>query len=263
MSWTPESIALAMFKADALALADAADVSSWDDETATGWDLTAAVGEEPTFRTNQINSLPAIEFGGAGVTERLKTSATEAFGADENHGVAVVARLDTQRNYNGLWSIDAASPAVYGEERAGQWGSSSGAFYLHNSSGNITAAALATGAFKLLSCCYGPSHWTQWENGAYAGGEQNAITINSGSYHLTVGNIGLGADSTWDGMIAELVVWRETQLCERTWIEGYLAHKYGLALHAAHPFAAAAPTEGPGAGGGGGVVVINRRTSRI
>lgn len=61
------------FKADALALADAAAVDSWTDSSGLGRHAVQASGPlQPVYRTNIVNGQPAIEFGG---TQYLRTPA--------------------------------------------------------------------------------------------------------------------------------------------------------------------------------------------
>lgn len=65
--FTPASIAgmEAWFKADALALSDGAAVSSWTDSSIFARPAVQATGgNQPTFQTNELNSLPVIRFDG-------------------------------------------------------------------------------------------------------------------------------------------------------------------------------------------------------
>ena len=53
------------FIADSLSLSDTDPVTTWTDESGNGNDATQAIaGSQPTYRTGQINGLPAVVFDG-------------------------------------------------------------------------------------------------------------------------------------------------------------------------------------------------------
>ena len=64
----------------------------------------------------------------------------------------------------------------------------------------------------------------------------------SGTTTLRIGSYG-GNGTGFDGDIAEVVIWRSVSTADRENVEGYLAHKWGLAgnLPVSHPYKNAAP----------------------
>ena len=52
------------FKADSLALANGAEISTWTDSGPGGFNATAATGQKPLFQTNVVNGLPVARFDG-------------------------------------------------------------------------------------------------------------------------------------------------------------------------------------------------------
>lgn len=74
------------YKADSLALGNGAGVASWPDSSGNGFDLydqnTSA--KQPTFLTNQLNSLPAVSFDGS--SDELRTGSSGGGGTSVTWG---------------------------------------------------------------------------------------------------------------------------------------------------------------------------------
>jgi hypothetical protein len=79
-------------RAQSLALSNGANVTAWTNEGLAGGTFTALTGEEPTYNTNQVNSLPAVNFGS--IEERLSTTRTvsQVFGSAQDWAFVVAGR---------------------------------------------------------------------------------------------------------------------------------------------------------------------------
>lgn len=66
--------ATAVYDARFLALADSDPVSSWTDRSASANNATQSGAERPTFKVNQFNGQPGIEFTSAGQSSLILTS---------------------------------------------------------------------------------------------------------------------------------------------------------------------------------------------
>lgn len=86
----------AWFKADALALADAAAVSSWTDSSGNARHATQGTGsKQPTYRTNVVNSKPVVRFDGT--DDVLETT---GFTLNQPETVFIVATFRSARVAN-------------------------------------------------------------------------------------------------------------------------------------------------------------------
>ena len=72
-----------------------------------------------------------------------------------------------------------------------------------------------------------------------------------GLSHNIIGDTGLGGGKLV-GDLVELVVYHQSGVGEESWVEGYLAHKYGLTLAQGHLFRESPPTAAPFAYPAGG-----------
>jgi len=253
------SSVIAHWSADAITgLSDGDPVDTLPDSISS-WDLTATTTARPLYRaTSSINSLPAVEFDGSNDFEI--TATTKAIGG--NICSVSVVSIDVIKNYNTVLSLSTINGLpVYsavshglmayfyatGQQLVSTY--DSGVKYAYGPSG-----VMATGVV-MITLIITDSYYVIRLNGrggiGSATGNSNAqcVGVPSQNYYAS-----FGANSTagayFDGLLAETVLCYETILFESRYIEGVLAHKYGITLPTSHPFYAAAPTTGPGAGGG-------------
>jgi hypothetical protein len=238
------------FEADSIAgLSDGDDVTAWSDASVNGVDLAAASGEEPTYVASAVNSLPAVHFDGT--ASRMYSSVTAPTNGVANMGCAVIASLDTKKNYNMFFAFDTVGPASSYQRRS-LWGHSGNDIYQYSSGGYTRTVSDFTTAYKMGA-------WIDGQHGhcGNVDGRSTALIFGSptgthgADWRITLGNASGLSSSFLDGKIAALIIWDETILGERAHIEGYLADKYAITLPTDHPFYSGPPTSNPGAAGGG------------
>jgi hypothetical protein len=254
---------IAHWSADQIAgLSDGDPVDTLPDSISS-WDLAGTTTARPLYRpTSSINSLPAVEFDGSNdfmVTATAKTLAISdcvfifvgnLTGKSYNTPF-LLGTVNTSVSYNNFSQMKACSLASYPSP------------YLYSSPIATTGTSTisytsADGTFLsdttyLTSVQMSPLGFNQWRNGLWLGGNvRNAAAINTinDTLYMHMGRSKVGSDTFMDGLISEMVIVDQTVAFERVYIEGVLAHKYGITLPTTHPFYAAAPTSGPPTGGG-------------
>jgi hypothetical protein len=260
---------IAHWSADAIVgLVDGDPVDALPDSISS-WDLAGTTTTRPLYRpTSSINSLPAVEFDG--VDDWLKTATTKTMGG--SMGVACVVSFDVLKTYNVInWLSTVNGNPAYGASSmsigtyvysggyvivASHDGSTYG--YVYSASGSLLA-----NTNYILTLMYGYSDTSIRTNGFSSTG--NASAPKNGLSHDVVsravyGSFGSNASAgaRMDGLLSESVIWNESIDNESFYIEGVLAHKYGITLPTTHPFYAAAPTSGPPTGAGGGLMKIGQ-----
>lgn len=223
-------------------------VSSIPDAIA-GWNLTAATTTRAIYKPTGINSLPAVQHDG--VDDYFVTGSSKSITAP-NIGSIAVLYFPTNKDYSALGILSGSSgvPSYLGSTGMTSLSYSSGSALVGDSTGYITGASITAAANMMLTSLFGELESYQKRNGKFSGGALTgaAHQFVSGSYYAGFGRSSL-ASSAFHGMLARWVLFAETQLCEHSYVEGILAHKYGITLPASHQFYAAAPTSPPSAGG--------------
>ena len=231
------------YKADSLSASDGDLVDSWADSSGNGWTLSASGGSRPTYRASETNSLPAVEFNGS---SNILSSGQNA--VPVNLQVAAVVDFASLKTYQGLVAIDGnATPAYHNDFF--QW--------FGYATGNSLVGG--NGRFRQYSDAYsaGPS---VIRTGLCSGlrtlsirnGDMTTAPVNTsylappaaGSAYIHLGYVGLGG-SYLSGSISELVIYSDAEPSSGVWVEGYLAHKYGVALEPGHLFKEAPPNSAP------------------
>ncbi len=224
----------AWWKADAIVgLNDGDLVASWTDSSGNGRTLTQTVaGSKPTYKTNILNSLPAVRFDGtasAFIAQYMGTAITS------NHTVfAVLSHRVLVSAYK--------SPYVYiestGTNHGGYYMKSTGksACYPHFNSGGsydgTGASTYSAGEYHIHEMQFNPSSTSYvWKNGvldnSFASG-----AISAGSYFVIGNDPGVGGRFL-DGDILEFIVFSgNLTASQRNAIELYLSAKYNIAVTA-------------------------------
>lgn len=238
-TWQPSLLSsLRMWlKADDLTGADGSTVPAWDDATGAGFSPTA--GNSPSIKTAFLNSKNVIEFDAA--TSDYFTIPAGTFAGIGEGSVFFVAKrradppgLTTsagpvigevgshidESNYPWVTGI------VYDDFLSANW-------HTVGDPGDLSAWHL--GSFQSKA-----SDWRYAFNGT------DSFTTTSNTFGTTgAGYIGRNTTGqNFDGYIAEVVAFSSFLTTdERQKVEGYLAHKWGLAanLAADHPYKAAPP----------------------
>jgi len=232
------------FEADSIAgLSDGDDVTAWSDASVNGVDLAAASGEEPTYVASAVNSLPAVNFDG--IASRMFSSVTGPTNGLTNMGIAIVAKQDTNVGWSGFCNWDTVGPAATYLKRTLIVNTAGN--YWYTSAGYTRASGDLTTGYQMLTIVDGQVEVAASNDGRTDGSAMsNSPVANGADWKLTLGQAAGLSSSYLDGQIAAVIFWDETKLSERLYIEGYLAHKYGITLPTSHPFYAAAPTYLPG-----------------
>lgn len=228
-------------------------VSSLPDSI-SGWHLTGATTTRPLYKPTGINSLPAVQFDGS--DDYLVTGSTKSI-TSPFVGSCAVLYLPTRKDYSAFGTLSASSgvPAYYPTPVLQSMGYAGGSVLLSNGSTYVQSNnGPASAANALLVNLIGKSVFGNITNGIWqlgGGASGNSIDFVSGSYYAGFGRANL-AGSAFAGMLAEWVLFEQTILNEHCYIEGVLAHKYGITMPTSHPFYAAAPTSPPSSGGTAG-----------
>ncbi len=267
-SWTPSLLPSGnlsgWYKADAITgLSDGAAVTSWSDSSGRGNTLTQSdSGAQPSYETNELNSLPIVRFDKDASPGDNMLNADMGGNFDVGAGdfyLAMVAKFPTVAGNQFVMS------KAFGTQGLNVFLNSSGTlFFRPQTSGvttqNIQQTGATDGQFHVIVCRRVSGVIT----GHYDGSTfttDNGSKINNGSidndndFRLGSSSTG-GLDTDMDLSEALLAVGTLTDT-NRDRLTGYLAHKYALTsnLPADHPF----KTNGPKVqskliGFGGGLV---------
>ena len=231
-AWDPSFLpGLALWlKADAISgLLDNERIVAWPD--ATGNDAIArqpSLANQPRYRVDALNGLPVARFTG---NEWLTVASTLGIEAQPFSQIA-------------LWKPDGAGQAMM------LWVNNSGLIVtdFDDDIGIFSGSAL----FNFNAHPFGQWHLIAGVHNGLAG----SLTVDGGvsvtgstgsgapAGDLTIGAGIAGLDRLLSGDLAEIMITRTAlTVAERQRLEGYLAHKWGLAtsLPPAHPFRAAPP----------------------
>jgi len=202
------------FRADdgAVNTGDGTDVTSWEDRSTTGYDLSDGGTNPYLFRSNGLNFNPTIDNPG-GTNRRLINATTI-----DLQTVYLVTIPDNPGNNDNPFSERNTNSNKISVNNAAQWNINGGA--------NDFATIGGGGSFWFngLSVVANPSH----------GNAPNMLVVQaSGSNTLTNG-LELGdtqGNRYWHGDIAEVIAYDAVQIAtDRNKIESYLAIKYGITL---------------------------------
>ena len=244
---------IAHWSADAITgLVDGDPVDSMPDSISS-WDLAGTTTTRPLYRpTSAINSLPAVEFDGT--NDWLQTASSKAI-TMPRCVVAEVFRITTLQNYNPAFYL-ATTPGLpthngsatllqhitgYTDGHTLYGGYNGGATYTLTRTG-LTAASTT----YMTVTAYSQQMTWQRMNGlgvrthSSTGGSPD---LSSGTVYASFGDNNLTL--SFSGLMSEIVLFEDGTQSESLYIEGVLAHKYGITLPTTHPFYAAAPTSGP------------------
>lgn len=252
--WTPSEITTAAWfdAADAatISLVDSA-VSQWADKSGNARHATQSTASaRPVVSDGSLNGLDVLTFDGANDFLTLGT----ALGRPSDYTVfsvskvtkalsnlqAIIASVENAGNsYNSCMTMANDSGGVF-------WNYGNGSAYRWGTAGS--GIALNTVAQHCLLHSNGTQNESVYRNGALLsnGSLAGTATANSGTAQPT--SIGrFGGYNGWylGGDVAEVVVLSSAaSATDRQKIEGYLAHKWGLAasLPSDHPYKSEAPT---------------------
>lgn len=125
MAFSPDDISglTLWLKADAITgLSDGDNLSTWTDQSTAGNDATAPAGKEPTYETNELNSLPVVRFNGTADYMNANGTATMFSGVDKPWTVFVVGKFSNIAAFRAYWAVGNSgsnTPYIDGENNVG------------------------------------------------------------------------------------------------------------------------------------------------
>jgi hypothetical protein len=162
------------------------------------------------------------------------------------HAFAVASLSSSSNGFGRLLTLKISSN-TNDFDNANSWvpiyrNSSSNAIAAIQSSGSTSTSAVTYNQSYIFSSEILSSGLNIYKNGVLSGTKGSATSLNTTS-GLQIGQA-LGANGEkWDGLVAEVIFISSTLQSDREKVEGYLAHKWGLAsyLAAGHPYKNSAP----------------------
>jgi hypothetical protein len=254
--WTPEYI-------DSAVWLDAADnsttvldqnggISQWEDKSGNGRHATqGSSGNRPVLQQALLNGCDALRFDG---TDDFLTLGT-ALGKPASYSVFVVGRITKAlSNTQALCgSINSAGQSATAWGSVTNLASQAGKHWWQYGTGSAYRWGFGEGAFTQNSWgvhailhAHGTQNETPYLNGSSltsTGLDGTATSVSGTAYAFSIGRSGESA-AYLGGEIAEIIIaLTAVTLEDRQKIEGYLAHKWGLAasLPSGHPYKSAAP----------------------
>lgn len=270
-SWTPANITTALWldAADSSTVTESSGlVSQVNDKSGNGRNFTASGGARPTYTSNALNGLPVFTYSGSQWLTSASAASTWNFLHNAN-GSTVVAvwkagnSSDPNEAYSLCGSSSNASTSVgcwlFFEDRASLpanekfrclvYRGVSLSFVISNDSSD---GAHPPNAPVLLSSVSSPSASPAASRSSIRVNGGASIANNTQTNPVSTGNatyalqVGAAGNNTFPmtGYVAELVILASVASdATRQLIEGYLAHKWGLAanLPTDHPYKAYGP----------------------
>jgi hypothetical protein len=240
-AWTPTELGTAVkawWKADAITpQADGTALSSWPDSSGNSRTLVQATGGvQPTYETNELNSLPVVRFASAS-SQRLEIANTLGMTTAPFHIFAVWKPADQANGaLIAFESGGANDAAVYISA------TKTLAMYMNGEYG----VAITLAAWRMTSSILVDNAGTHSIDGnTRTTGDPNSTTMNGTK--TVVGANAAESSLFLNGDIAEIVVASAaTTQADEDKLFGYVAHKYGLtaSLPALHPYKSSAPQIG-------------------
>jgi hypothetical protein len=239
---------VAWYKPETLAAsyANGDPISTWTDSSGNSLDLTGTTTARPLAAANSINGYMAASFDGS--NDILSSGAYTV--ADKTY-LAIVLNIARNYNYNGVICIDGATPPAQEPKFFFTYGYSTASWVTANKdpalqyftwSGGKPGVPVAT-TDSILVTSVNVDGFLMRTNGTTCFVPANGSTA-TGTGYIHVGNVGVSG-STLNGDIAEVAIWEDTSDKSISWVEGYLAYKYGITLPNGHLFKNDPPSSAP------------------
>ncbi len=215
----------AWFKADAITgLSDGAAVSTWDDSSASNYDLTQGGGiNQPLYKTNIINGKPVVRFDGS--NDYMQNTSISGFTSAAS--VLLMQKINGNQNA-GSYELGYNSGVNTGISNI-PWGGTHYSRVGGAGNGDITWAYTIPYT-NLISQVYngGSTSHKAWENGTLKNTTTVSASFSNSPNTLTVG--ALAPSSYWlQTDIAEYILFTSALTdSNRKGLEAYIQHKWGL-----------------------------------
>jgi hypothetical protein len=224
-------------------------VSQWTDKSGNGRNATqSTAGARPTYTTAGLNGLNVLTFNGSDNGHILTTT----YDLANTYTIVTVCKKTTQTAV----SISGIRPAVASSSGAGKLIAGIGTFrvgfssplvdvldmFLDNTRVDIVEGSWLDNETVIASNTYDGSVLSAWKNGDIHSSPLSASRTGFGA--VNIGGLQDFNSRRFAGTIAEVIIMSTSAAtADRERIEGYLAHKWGVAanLPAGHPYKTSAP----------------------
>ncbi|MDA8952053.1 hypothetical protein N9H28_04150, partial [Flavobacteriaceae bacterium] len=202
-------------------------VSQWNDKSGNNNHLTQGTdANQPTTGTRTQNGLNVLDFDGGDFFSKV-------FAVAQPYTVFAIAKSDDPTASRSIFGNSDNSPITYLSHYSSVW-------RWYSASQQVDASATDSNYHLFSAVANGATAETElWMDGTSEGTSSGTAGLDG----VTVG--GAGGTGSWIGTIGEVVLLSsDASDSDRQKIEGYLAHKWGLAasLPADHPYKNAAPS---------------------
>ncbi|MEQ8924738.1 MAG: LamG-like jellyroll fold domain-containing protein, partial [Fulvivirga sp.] len=210
-------------------------VSAWADQSGNGLNASQATpGLRPTYTASNasLNNLPSMNFGPSGST---------------NFHLAIPDNnlLDGSPGMSFFIVLNPNSNGVYGILNKRTSAGSNQAYRIYRNGGNLTSD-ISNGGAANITLGNTPNIFSSVYDQSLAGNKYNLFvnSTNNSSSNVTttlpneaspmyIGNFNLGDNRSFDGDIAEVIVYQDAlNAAERVIVENYLSQKYAIAIGA-------------------------------
>jgi hypothetical protein len=235
--WTPLQLGGALLlwlKGDDLSGNDGDNIAAWNDASGNGRNFAQATeADKPNLEVAELNGMNVVRFNGA--TTEVLTGPTLS-GIATSASLFYVVKATTNDSGSG-------GPGMFGSAAsANQYTFGDGNLY----NGDLSTARKTVGNptpsvanWNILSIASAANDWK-----CRLGGTQLFTTATNTVGLSTAPDLGRSLTQWFTGDIAEVVLMSGVDTTSRDLVEGYAAHKWGIAavLDAGHPYRLAAPT---------------------
>jgi len=197
-------------------------VQQWNDQSGNSHNVSQATsGSRPTFVTNAINGLPALDFDQGGTSDFMAVANTADLNMNLDSSVFVVLKVNSlPGGQNGL--AQKGNAYFY-------YITSSGKQEIDRpftSNGAQATTDLGLTVYHVVACIISGTGVTYYVNSTADG----TTTVSTGSTNVNDFTIGaFGSNGTLSGRIAEMMVYKTAvNSTDRGTINTYLGAKYGL-----------------------------------
>ncbi|MTI40431.1 LamG-like jellyroll fold domain-containing protein [Fulvivirga lutimaris] len=210
-------------------------VSAWADQSGNGLNAVQATpGLQPAYSGSNasLNNLPSMNFGPSGST---------------NFHLAIPDNdlLDDSPGMSFFIVLNPSSSGVYGILNKRTSAGSNQAYRIYRNGGNLTSD-ISNGAAANITLGNSPNIFSSIYDQTISGNKYNLFvnsTTNASSNVTTtlpnetspmyIGNFNLGDNRSFDGDIAEVIVYQDAlNAAERVIVENYLSQKYAISIGA-------------------------------
>lgn len=236
--------------------ADNTAVASWADQSGNAYNAEqSGTAARPTYRTNQLNGLPAVVFDGTDDVLTIPSStATFKFLHSDVSTVFMVMRAGSVADPNALYLVFGNGGAnaanigyeIWWDDRASISSNNAISNRIYrgvsgsNTAGQITQNIFVANTFGIMTVVGDPANATALERFALIvnGGNTNksntltnALSNSNAFSDLTIGNVSPSGSLYLNGAISEIIVYnRALNTSELAQVHRYLSRKWGIAL---------------------------------